>query len=78
LTLSFHLRNGTYWAAGRLLEQVKYENEQAKKAAKKAGGKRKSDGPEGASEKAKTTGETPAAAPTKSKATTLFGNSTTY
>lgn len=68
MTLSFHLRNGTYWAAGRLLEQVKYENEQPKKAAKKAGGKRKSNGPEGASEKAKTTGETPAAAPTKSKA----------
>lgn len=35
-------RNGTYWAAAKLLEQVKYEKEQAKLLAKLSGGKRKS------------------------------------
>lgn len=51
-----------------MLEQVKYENEQAKKAAKKAGGKRKTDTSEGASKNAKTKSENPAAVATKSKA----------
>lgn len=53
--------NGTYWAAGRLLEQVKYEKEQAKKLATKAGGKRKSDSSDNEScKKAKTNDAKPA------------------
>jgi hypothetical protein len=68
-------RNGTYWSAARLLEQVKYEKEQAKKLAKKTAVKRVSDASEEGqtNKKAKTSDETPAAASaaaatTKSKA----------
>ena len=65
-------RNGTYWAAARLLEQVKYEKEQAKKLAKKTAVKRVSDASEEGqiNKKAKTSDEKPAAsaAAAKSKA----------
>lgn len=36
--------NGCYWAGARLLERVKYEKEIAKKAAKKSGKRKASDG----------------------------------
>lgn len=63
-------RNGTYWAAARLLEEVKYEKERAKKNAKKTGPKRVSDTLEEEQEgnkRAKTSDGKPAAG-TKSKA----------
>lgn len=46
-----HFSNGTYWAAARLLEQVKYDKEQAKKLGKKSGTKRKSDTSENGGDK---------------------------
>ena len=66
-----HFSNGTYWAAARLLEQVKYDKEQAKKLGKKSGSKRRSDAPEtgGAKKmKAASSGQPVATTATKTKA----------